>query len=307
VPFVRDTLIALSRSPSLRRFAEQSALGQKLSSRFVAGVSCEAAIRVTEELNRDGFAVTLDSLGENVATNDEARRAADLYHVLLNRIGDRGLNANVSVKLTQMGLDLDRCLATHLVDGLIEHAADVNSFVRIDMEGSEYTQTTLEIVRCLHGKDGFAGRVGAVIQSYLFRSEQDVAGLTSLGIRIRLCKGAYREPRTVAFRHKRDVDDNYVRLMQKLLLSGVFHGIATHDEAMIRATIDFARQHNIPKSSFEFQMLYGIRRDLQRALVNEGYGMRIYVPFGDAWYPYVMRRLAERPANLIFLAKNLLR
>jgi proline dehydrogenase len=278
-----------------------------MSSRFVAGMQVDDVLRVAETLNQQGMAVTLDSLGENVSTADEARRAADIYHRLIDEIRTRKLNANVSVKLTQMGLELSEGLAHEIAAGLVQHAVEAGTFVRIDMEGSEFTQVTVDMVREIHARPGFAGHVGVVIQAYLFRSEADIAQLVKDGVGIRLCKGAYKEPATIAFPDKRDVDGNYVKLMQALLTSGLFHGIATHDEAMIAATKRFAAEHGIARESFEFQMLYGIRRDLQAQLVAEGYGMRVYVPFGAEWYPYFMRRLAERPANVLFLAKNMLR
>ena len=218
-----------------------------------------------------------------------------------------GWIANVSVKLTQMGMDLDPELAFAMVAGLVEHAVAANTFVRIDMEGSDYTQATIDMVCRLHAMDGNQGRVGVVIQAYLYRSKADIDRLLSQGIRIRLCKGAYQEPENLAFPDKADVDKNFVRLMQVLLPSGVYHGIATHDEKMIEATCRFAKERGIQPDQFEFQMLYGVRRDLQRSLVAAGYRVRIYIPFGTEWYPYFMRRLAERPANLLFIARNFFR
>lgn len=286
---------------------EESSLGLRVSSRFVAGTRIEDALAATAAVNALGCSVSLDSLGENVTTAEEAKRSAEAYHRLLDEIAARKLNANVSVKLTQMGLDLAENLATGITRGIVEHAARQNNFVRIDMEGSAYTERTLRMVRDLHCMDGNAGKVGAVIQAYLYRSEQDVAELLSESIRIRLCKGAYQEPADIAFQKKSDVDANYVKLMKMLLKSGVYHGIATHDPRMIAATRDFARVEKIPPDAFEFQMLYGIRRDLQQELVREGWRMRVYIPFGTEWYPYFMRRLAERPANVLFVLKNLWR
>src|SRR5205807_1814389 len=250
---------------------------------------------------------SVDNLGENVANPEEARRSAQLYHELLEEMHQQKLNANVSLKLTHMGLDVDEKLAYEITLGLVVHAASIDNFVRVDMEGSAYTDKTLALVRRLHSNLGFAGRVGAVIQSYLHRSEKDVEQLLAERIRIRLCKGAYKESPQVAFEKKSDVDANYVKLMKVLLKSGIYHGIATHDENMIRSTIEFARQQQVPSSAFEFQMLYGVRRDLQQKLVKEGWRCRVYIPFGTEWYPYLMRRLAERPANAIFILKNLLR
>jgi proline dehydrogenase len=304
---LRSAFIALSRNKPLRHFSERSALGRRMSSRFVAGMDIEDVLRAAEALQTQGIASTLDSLGENVTTPDEARRSADIYHRLLDAIAARNLNANVSLKLTQMGMDLSPDLATEIVSGLVDHAVAVNNFVRIDMEGSEYTQATLDLTRALHSRPDNRGHVGVVIQAYLHRSAGDITSLTAEGIRIRLCKGAYKEPPAVAFPQKSDVDANYVRLTEMLLASGIYHGIATHDPAMIAAAKRFVQEHSIEKSSFEFQMLYGIRRDLQRALVAEGYNLRVYTPFGSEWYPYFMRRLAERPANVLFLAKNMLK
>lgn len=304
---LRSALIALSQNRSLRRFSEQSQLGQRVSSRFIAGLHVADALRAAETLNREGISVSLDSLGENVYTAQEAHRSADIYHQLLDAIQERRLQANVSLKLTQMGLDQDPELARRITSELVAHAAAADTFIRIDMEGSDYTQTTVDMTRALHAMPGHAGRVGTVMQAYLYRCENDVRALLADRIRIRLCKGAYKEPPTLAFPEKRDVDANYVKLMKILLTSGVYHGVATHDEAIIRTTIRFVAEQGIDRRSFEFQMLYGIRRDLQRSLVKEGYNMRVYIPFGAEWYPYFMRRLAERPANALFIAKNLLR
>lgn len=304
---LRAAFIALSESRSLRSFAEKTALGQRLSSRFVAGHTIEDALRATQTMNQRGLGVSVDNLGENVTNADEARHSAQLYHQLLDQMASRQLNANVSVKLTHMGLDVDPALALELTSSLVEHAARINNFVRVDMEGSAYTQRTLDFVRRLHSEPEYAGRVGAVIQSYLRRSEKDVEQLVAERIRIRLCKGAYKEPPEIAFEKKSDVDANYVALMKILLKSGIYHGIATHDENMIRATIDFARQEKIKADAFEFQMLYGVRRDLQQKLIKDGWRCRVYIPFGTEWYPYLMRRLAERPANAVFILRNLFR
>jgi len=304
---LRAFFIYLSESRSLRSVAERSPMGKKMSGRFVAGMTVDDAIRVTKEVNALGMSVTLDNLGENTTNADEARHSASLYHELLDRIAEEKLDANVSLKLTHMGLDVDPDLAIRTTNELVAHATKLDSFVRVDMEGSPYTQRTLDLVYELHDMPGNAGKVGAVIQSYLYRSEKDVEQLCAKGIRIRLCKGAYKEPSSIAYQAKADVDANYVKLMKIMLKSGVYHGIATHDEKMIEATIDFAKSEGIPASAFEFQMLHGIRRDLQEKLVKEGWRMRVYVPFGTEWYPYFMRRLAERPANVLFIAKNMLR
>jgi proline dehydrogenase len=307
MPILRSVFIALSGSASLRHFAESSALGGRMSSRFVAGTSVEEVLSVAEAVNRQGISTSLDSLGENVHSPQEAEQAAHVYHRLLDAIERQHLDANVSVKLTQMGMDLDPALALANAASLVSHAAKAGTFVRIDMEGSDYTQATLDMVCKLHALDGNRGRVGVVIQAYLYRSAVDIDRLLALGIRIRLCKGAYKEPASLAFPEKADVDKNFIRLMQVLLPSGVYHGIATHDEKMIEATCRFAKERGIAPDEFEFQMLYGIRRDLQKSLVADGYRLRVYIPFGTDWYPYLMRRLAERPANLLFMARNFFR
>jgi proline dehydrogenase len=304
---LRSTFIGLSQNSRIRRFAEQSSLGRRMSSRFVAGFRIEDALAAAQNLAGQGLAVTLDSLGENVATPTQARNSAQIYHWLLDSLAKSKNDANVSLKLTQMGMDLGPGLATEIVSGLVDHAVQSNSFVRVDMEGSAYTQATIDLVRKLHAIPANRGHVGIVIQAYLRRSADDIANLLSDGIRIRLCKGAYQEPPDLAFPDKKDVDGNFVALTRTLLKSGVFHGIATHDPAMIEAAKAFARDQRIDPSTFEFQMLYGVRRDLQGSLVKEGYKVRIYVPFGEEWYPYFMRRLAERPANVLFIARNFFR
>jgi proline dehydrogenase len=307
MPILRSAFIALSQNRSLRRFGERSRIGTRLSSRFVAGMEIEDALRVAEAVNRQGMAVTLDALGESVTNEAEARAAADVYHKLLDEIAARRLNSNVSVKLTQMGLTLSPALAEGIARELAQHAKSIGSFVRIDMEDSSLTQTTLDIVRRIHAEPGLQSAIGIVIQSYLYRSQADIDQLIADGIRVRLCKGAYKEPASVAFPSKPDVDANYIRLACKLLESPVYHGLATHDVTMIEAARNYAVQHGIEPSRFEFQMLFGVRRDLQRQLIHDGYKVRVYIPFGREWYPYFMRRLAERPANVIFLAKNLLK
>jgi proline dehydrogenase len=307
VPLLRAAFISLSESKSLRSAAEKTWIGQRLSRRFVAGTAIEDALRATRSMNQLGLSVSVDNLGENVTNAEEARHSAQLYHQMLDQMSAQDLNANVSLKLTHMGLDVDESMAYEIASGLVEHAARINSFVRVDMEGSAYTQRTLDFVHRLHRNPQNAGHVGAVVQAYLFRSEKDVEQLIGERIRVRLCKGAYQEPPDIAFEKKTDVDANYVKLMQMLLQSGVYHGIATHDEQMIEATIEFARKAHIPASAFEFQMLHGVRRDLQLKLVKQGWRCRVYIPFGTEWYPYLMRRLAERPANAIFILKNLFR
>jgi proline dehydrogenase len=307
MPLLRTAFIALSRNRSLRNFCERSRVGNKLSGRFVAGMELADALRVAESVNKQGIFVTLDSLGESVSSPAEAHKAADIYHELLDAIRERHLDANISVKLTQMGLALDPQLAEAIATNLTEHAQYTGNFVRIDMEDSPLTQVTLDIVRRVNARPDLRGTIGIVIQAYLYRSQADIEQLIAEGIRVRLCKGAYKEPAEVAFPRKADVDSNYIRLSQALLESSIYHGLATHDEAMVAAAKSYVREHDIAPSRFEFQMLYGVRRDLQRKLVAEGYNVRVYIPFGREWYPYFMRRLAERPANVLFIAKNMLR
>jgi len=306
---LRAFFISLSESHWLRNVAERSPIGQKFSSRFVAGTQVEDVLRTTRTVNQAGLSVSIDNLGENVTNADEAKASAQLYHQLLDDIAAQKLNANISLKLTHMGLDVDQKLARDQVTSLVAKAAAMSprNFVRVDMEGSPYTQRTLDFVHELHRVPGNEGCVGAVIQSYMRRSEGDVEKLLSEGIRIRLCKGAYKEPAEIAFQPKSEVDANYVRLMKVLMKSKVYHGLATHDENIINQAKAFATKERISRDAFEFQMLYGIRRDLQQSLAQDGWRMRVYIPFGTEWYPYLMRRLAERPANALFIAKNLLR
>ena len=302
---LRSIFIALSRNQTVRHLAEQSRIGRRLASRFVAGLTVEDAVAACRRVNAEGISVSLDSLGESVAAESEAHAAAEIYHRVLDAIAEDGLKANVSLKLTQMGMDIRPELAEEIVAGIVQHAASAGTFVRIDMEHSAYTEATLAITEKLHSR--FPGAVGTVLQAYLYRSESDTERLLQQGIRIRLCKGAYKEPAEVAFPNKADVDTNYVKLMKRMVTSGVFCGIATHDEDIVDELLRFVQENHVSHAAFEFQMLYGIRRDLQRRLARAGFGVRVYVPFGTAWYPYFMRRLAERPANLIFLAKNMLR
>ena len=283
---------------------ETSALARRLSTRFVAGATLEDALAVGRRLNAEGITVTLDRLGESVTSLAEAAAARDTYLRALSAIVDTGIRGNVSLKLTQLGLDFSYGQCQANMEQLAACAARMNTFVRIDMESSDYTDRTLQLAGGLHAK---YGSVGVVIQAYLRRSRQDVETLCKNGIRVRLCKGAYLEPASVAFPRKPDVDRNYVELMKFLLDKGEYPAIATHDGRIVAETKAYAARRNIPRDAFEFQMLYGIRRDLQRRLVAERYRLRLYVPFGQAWYPYYMRRLAERPANVFFILRNLLR
>jgi proline dehydrogenase len=306
---LRAFFVGLSENKTLRSFAESTSLGRRVSSRFVAGTAIADAVRATQVVNRSGMSVSVDNLGENVTNPDEARDSAKLYEQILEAIAANRLDSNISLKLTHMGLDVDEQLARTIVSGLVAKSAAMSppGFVRVDMEGSPYTQRTLDFVRELHRMPGNRGVVGTVIQSYLRRSESDVDTLLSEGIRIRLCKGAYKEPASIAFEQKEEVDANYIKLMKTLMKSGIYHGLATHDANIIREAQAFATRENIARDSFEFQMLYGIRRDLQQKLVRDGWRMRVYIPFGTEWYPYFMRRLGERPANVLFIARNLLR
>jgi proline dehydrogenase len=301
---MRALLIYLSQSKRLAKWVTSNAVSRRMSRRFVAGETLDDAMAAARASNQSGTSVSLDHLGENVTTEAEARRARDAYLENFDRIAAEHLDANVSLKLTQLGLDLGGDFCFSLLESVVDRAARYQNFLRVDMEGSPYTQRTIELVKRARAR---YDRVGAVIQAYLYRSEQDVKDLLAIGCRIRLCKGAYQEPASVAFAKKKDVDKNYVRLMQFLLPSGIYHGIATHDPRMIEATRDFAAKHGIGKDQFEFQMLYGIRTDLQQQLVREGYRMRVYIPYGTEWFPYFMRRLAERPANVLFFVRNLFR
>ena len=304
---LRSFFIALSSNSAVRAFAERSSLGQRVSRRFVAGMTVDEAVKAAEQLNAEGIDVTLDSLGESVLQVSQAEESAQIYHQLLDEIASRRLRANVSVKLTAMGMDIGGHgagpeLAERIVGELVEKASRNDNFVRIDMEDSSYTEATIAMTERLYAR--WPGAVGTVLQAYLFRTQADAERLLGQGIRIRLCKGAYKEPAEISYADKADTDANYVTLMQRMVTSGVFCGIATHDEAIIDKARAFVQEHGIDKRAFEFQMLYGVRRDLQRRLVADGFGMRVYVPFGAEWYPYFMRRLAERPANVLFLAKN---
>jgi len=283
---------------------ETSALAQRLAARFVAGDTFADGLEAGRRINNEGIAVTFDRLGESVTSLAEAEVSRDEYLSVLDEISHHHLDANVSIKLTQFGMDISEQACRANAEQLVRRARDRNGFVRIDMESSEYTERTLEVVHHLHAQ---YKTVGTVIQAYLRRSEKDIETLCRQGIRVRLCKGAYLEPAEVAFQAKSEVDRHFVHLMRILLAAGTYPAIATHDEKIIQTAKDFASARNLSRDSFEFQMLYGIRRDLQRRLVAEGYRLRLYVPFGKAWYPYFMRRLAERPANVLFLARNLLR
>jgi proline dehydrogenase len=281
---------------------ETSKLAQRFSARFIAGYTLDQALVVCKELNSENIAVTLDVLGESISSIEEAGAARDAYLRTIAAIHEQSVQGNVSLKLSQFGVDLSADVCRANVGQLVEKAASLDGFVRVDMESSEYVDRTLDLVCDLHSK---YRAVGTVIQAYLYRSKKDIEMLNARAIRVRLCKGAYLEPESVAFPQKSRVDANYVELMQLLLDHGNYPAIATHDEKMIAATKAHAEAHKISRDAFEFQMLYGIRRDLQRQLAKDGYRVRVYVPFGSAWYPYYMRRLAERPANVLFILRNM--
>ena len=284
---------------------EQSSLSLKLTRRFVAGMTLDEELAVCQRLHAERVLSTLDHLGENVSTIEEATRSVESYLLSLDRIAVSGLPSTVSIKLTQFGLDFSTAACLENVRRLVERAQSIGSRVEIDMESSEYTDRTLEIVKTLHAVA--PGCVRAVIQAYLFRSEADIRGLNAAGIRVRLCKGAYQEPASVAIASKAEVDANYVKLMKLLFDEGVDPAVASHDEAIVREALAYTKARGIGPERFEFQMLYGIRRDLQREIVEARQRLRLYVPYGDAWYPYFMRRLAERPANVLFLLRNLVK
>jgi len=300
----RSALIYLSRQEWLKEFAAKFSLFKKLTIRFIAGENIDEAVAAIREINGGGCTASFDHLNESVGSVAETEAEVKEYLDVLARIDETGIDSNVSIKLTQFGLEIDPELAYRNARRIVADAAQRGNFVRVDMEGSSVTQATIDVFKRLRAEFGL-NEVGIVLQSYLYRTADDARELLQIPARIRLCKGAYNEPPAVAYPDKKDVDDNYVRVMQLLLESGIYHGIATHDPKMIAATIDFAQRENIGKEAFEFQMLYGIRRDLQDQLARDGYRMRVYVPYGKHWYPYFMRRLAERPANIWFVLKNL--
>jgi proline dehydrogenase len=301
---LKGTLLYLAQNGNVRNFVVHNRAARGVSHRFVAGEALDNAIEATRKLNFQGMHVSLDHLGENVTDAKEAMAATQDYIAILDRIKQTGVDANISIKLTALGLDISQELCEQNAVRILEYAQQFPIFVRIDMEGSAYTEQTVNITLRMHER---FEHVGTVIQSCMYRSKKDIEQLIVQGVRVRLVKGAYKEPKSVAFQNKSEVDHNYVRLMTMLLLHGNYSAIATHDEAIINATCKFARDNGINKTAFEFQMLYGIRRDLQEKLVSQGYNMRVYVPYGSQWYPYLMRRLAERPANLVFVMSNAIR
>jgi proline dehydrogenase len=303
---LRQALLYLSDQPAIFRFVRRNPLARRFAGRFVAGETLETAVEAVRQLNARGITATLDLLGESVNNETEARAAGREYIRALEAIDRLKLDSNVSLKLTAMGLDIADELCVDVVQGILDRARELNNFVRIDMESSEYTERTLRLFED-RWFPSYGPHVGIVLQSYLYRTQADVEHANALRARVRLCKGAYKEPETVAFPDKQDVDANYARCMRSLMLEGTYPGLATHDEAIIRQARAFAREQSIGPERFEFQMLYGIRRDLQEQLVREGWRMRVYVPYGTQWYPYLMRRLAERPSNMAFIAGSVAR
>ncbi len=303
---LRSTFLYLSHQPRIFKFVRRNALARSFARRFVAGETAAEAIDAVVELNAKGITASLDLLGESVTTEAEARAAGAQYEDLLRQMAARGVDANASLKLTQMGFDLSEELCVEITSRILDVARETGSFVRLDMESSAYTQRTLDL---FHQRlfPAYREHVGVVLQSMLRRTREDVEETIRHQARVRLCKGAYLEPSSVAFPDKKDVDATYVRCMQALLDRGAYAGIATHDEKIIAQTVAFAREKGIPADRFEFQMLYGIRRDLQEQLVRDGWRMRVYVPYGTQWYPYLMRRLAERPANVAFITGSVMR
>ena len=302
----RSTLLFLSRQEGLKDFATRFSPFKRLTTRFVAGENIDEAVEAIRAINATGASASFDHLNESVASVAETEGEVREYRQILARIPEAGIDSNVSIKLTQFGLEIDPELAYRNARAVVADAAERGNFVRVDMEQSSVTQVTIDIFKRLRAEFDL-NTVGIVLQSYLRRTYADAEELLKIPARIRICKGAYNEPPEVAFPDKKDVDDNYVRVMKLLLSSGVYHGIATHDERMIEATVEHANREGIGKEAFEFQMLYGVRRDLQVQLARDGYRMRVYVPYGKHWYPYFMRRLAERPANVWFVMKNMLK
>jgi proline dehydrogenase len=301
---LKDTFLYLAHNQQAQNFAVQNGAARSIARRFVAGEALNEAVEATRLLNRRGIQTALDHLGENVNDEKKARTAAKAYIAAIDLVKQTGIDANISVKLSALGLDISQELCEENLHTILERANGYPIFVCIDMEGSDYTEKTIDITQRVHQQ---FEHVGTVIQSYLYRSKKDVEQLIASGVRVRLVKGAYKEPHPIAYQSKGDVDYNYMLLMKMLLARGNFPAIASHDQAIIDAARRFVRDYGIGKDTFEFQMLYGIRRDLQEKLVKEGYKVRVYVPYGAQWYPYFMRRLAERPANLIFVLSNAFR
>ena len=300
---MRRSILAVADNGLITRFFQTSPIARSLVNRFVAGESLETAIGEVHALRAQGITSTLDLLGENVASVEASREAVEVYTTMLRTMRDEGVEPNASVKLTMLGLDFGEDVARENMAEILNAAREVNGFVRIDMEGSAYTDVTMRIFEQLYAN--YPANVGIVIQTYLLRAEADVRRMIELGARVRLVKGAYAEPASVAFQSKLEIDENYARLTRLLLSEGTYPAIATHDMDLVRSTIEYAQRHGIPGSRFEFQMLYGVRRDQQLKLVKDGWGMRVYVAYGTEWYPYFTRRIAERPANAFFVLRQL--
>jgi proline dehydrogenase len=303
---IRNALLYLSSQPHVFKFVRNNRFAKHFASRFVAGETIADALAAVRALNAKGITASLDLLGESVYNEREARTARDEYIRILDKIAESKVDANVSVKLTAMGLDIDQELCVVIMQDILARAQKYDTFVRLDMEASNYTEITLKLFEeRLYPQ--YKANVGVVLQSYLYRTFADVEHMNALRARVRICKGAYKEPPTVAYPEKKDVDATYVKCMKELMLKGNYPGIATHDPAIITEAKRWAKEQNIASDRYEFQMLYGVRRDLQDALVKEGYRVRVYVPFGTQWYPYLMRRLAERPANVAFITGSVIR
>jgi proline dehydrogenase len=305
---LKESLLKLSESQAAKAVITRAPVSRSFAQRFVAGDTLEEAVQAARALNAAGLSVSLDFLGESVKTREEAQAATDMVIRILETIQRTGIDANVSVKPTQFGLDIDEAFCRGNIELVLQRARELGDgggeiFVRLDMESSDYTERTVALVEALWGA-GFHN-TGTVLQSYLFRTPDDLERMLALGSRVRLVKGAYKEPGEVSYEDKADTDRMYVQEMERLLEAGTYPAIATHDEAIIDHARDFVFEKGIGKDGFEFQMLYGVRRDLQTRLREEGYNVRVYVPFGDSWYPYLMRRLAERPANMFFMAGNI--
>lgn len=303
---LRSSLLYLSNQPRVFRFVRNNKLAKKFASRFVAGETLDEALAAVRQLNAQNITASLDLLGESVTNEREAQGTGREYLTILDRIHELNLNANVSLKLTALGLDISEELCVSVMHDVLDRARQYDTFVRLDMEGSNYTDRTLSL---FYDRlyPAYKDNVGIVLQSYLYRTWSDVERAVQAKCRVRICKGAYKEPASVAFPEKKEVDENYLKCARELIEHGHYPGIATHDPAIIDSIKRFVAEHGIDRSRFEFQMLYGVRRDLQQQLVREGYGMRVYVPFGTQWYPYLMRRLAERPANVAFITGNVVR
>ncbi|MBA2759729.1 MAG: proline dehydrogenase family protein [Chloroflexia bacterium] len=301
--FMRQAILAVADNRHVSGFFQANSMARGLVSRFVAGDTLDEAMTASRSIDAEGMAVTLDLLGENVDTEQQARNATGAYVEILNRMKAEGMSPNISIKLTMLGLDFGDDVAHDAIVPILEAAREVDGFIRIDMEGSDYTERTMHLFEALH--DLYPEQVGIVIQSYLRRSERDVQRCIERKARVRLVKGAYAEPPSVAFQERSKIDENFVRLMELLLDNGAFPALATHDPALIRSARGYVGRMRIPLDSFEFQMLYGVRRDEQQRLIDAGFGMRVYVPFGTEWYPYFTRRIAERPANALFVLRQL--